>query len=195
MTNVAVIGCAPSDILSACQNTIRILARGGHKVYAIIAPSSESGSSSLPSQEIVDISQLASSIGVAQTFPIGGFDYSAITQANADAVNSIIKKVKPTLVIIPSWKSHDHKRKILARTSLIACRGIGSILMYELDVKNNTKFNPTITFQVSGNRPLVQQQLGNNSDKEASKASGYYEPVLEQFESHRSLLLEEEGLF
>jgi hypothetical protein len=200
MTNVAVIGCAPSDILSACQNTIRGLARGGHKVYAIIARSSESGSSSLPSQEIADISQLAL-INMTQTFPIEGFDYSAITQANADALNSIIKKVKPMLVIIPSWKSPDHKRKILARTALIACRGIGSILMYELDVNNNTSFTPTMTFQVSGNRSLVQQQqqLGNNSDEEVPKGSGgYYEPVQELFESHRSLLLEdeeEEGLF
>jgi hypothetical protein len=227
MANVAVIGCAPSDILSACQNTITSLAIGGHTVYAVIARSeeSESASSSSPSPEIADISQLAA-IGITHTFPIDRFDYSAITQANADAVNLIIKTVKPTLVIIPSWKSPNDKRKILARTSLIACRGIGTILMYELD-PNNTSFNPTIVFDASVNTSLIQQQStknngdDNNYAKEISrlsinqgetdntkpfenkeisrhkdlKTSIKYEQIQERFESHRTLLLEEGGLF
>ncbi len=227
MANVAVIGCAPSDILSACQNTITCLAIGGHTVYAVIARSeeSESASSSSPSPEIADISQLAA-IGITHTFPIDRFDYSAITQANADAVNLIIKTVKPTLVIIPSWKSPNDKRKILARTSLIACRGIGTILMYELD-PNNTSFNPTMEFDASVNPSLIKQQsTKNNSDnnnyaKEISrpsinqgeidntksfenkdvsrhkdlKTSIRYEQIQERFESHRTLLLEEGGLF
>ncbi len=227
MANVAVIGCAPSDILSACQNTITCLAIGGHTVYAVIARSeeSESASSSSPSPEIADISQLAA-IGITHTFPIDRFDYSAITQANADAVNLIIKTVKPTLVIIPSWKSPNDKRKILARTSLIACRGIGTILMYELD-PNNTSFNPTIAFDASVNPSSIKQQsTKNNSDnnnyaieisrpsisqgeidntksfenKDVSrhkdlKTSIKYEKIQERFESHRTLLLEEEGLF
>lgn len=228
MANVAVIGCAPSDILSACQNTITSLAIGGHTVYAVIARSeeSESASSSSPAPEIADISQLAA-IGITHTFPIDRFDYSAITQANADAVNLIIKTVKPTLVIIPSWKSPNDKRKILARTSLIACRGIGTILMYELD-PNNSNFNPTITFDASVNPSLIQQQStkNNNSDnnnyaKEISrpsinqgeidntkpfenkdtsrhkdlKTSIRYDRIQERFESHRTLLLEEGGLF
>ena len=230
MANVVVIGCAPSDILSACQNTITSLAIGGHTVYAVIARSEESesaASSSSLSPEIADISQLAA-IGITHTFPIDRFDYSAITQANADAVNLIIKTVKPTLVIIPSWKSPNDKRKILARTSLIACRGIGTILMYELDI-NNTSFNPTITFEGSVDRSLVPQQHASNDTEEVSgnttttttattttnqdeiddtkpfanksmlqhkgsKASGY-DQVREEFESHRTLLLEEEGIF
>ena len=233
MANVTVIGCAPSDILSACKNTITSLAKGGHTVYAVIARSEESesaASSSSLSPEIADISQLAA-IGITHTFPIDRFDYSAITQANADAVNLIIKTVKPTLVIIPSWKSPNDKRKILARTSLIACRGIGTILMYELD-PNNTSFNPTIEFDASVNPSLIQQQQqqqqstknnsdNNNNAKEISrqsinqgeidntksfenkdvsrhkdlKTSIRYEQIQERFESHRTLLLEEEGLF
>jgi len=226
MTNVAVIGCNPSDILSACQNTITSLVIGGHKVYALVARSAQLESSSLLSVEVEDISQLTA-IGITQTFQIDTFDYSAITQANADAVNSIIKRVKPTLVIIPSWKSPDYKRKILARTSLIACRGTGTILMYELD-PNNISFNPTIIFEeVSMNRSLMQQQSAkNNSDNnnyakeisrpsinqgetdntkpfenkdisqhKDSKTNTRYDHIQERFESHRMLLLEEEGLF
>jgi hypothetical protein len=220
MTNVAVIGCDPSEILFACHLTITSLAKGGHTTYAIIAPSDESESSSssfLPENR--NISQLAA-IGVTETFSIDRFDYSAITQANADAVNSHIKNVKPSLVIMPSWKSPNHKRKILARTSLIACRGIGTILMYELDA-NNASFNPNITFEAPVERSLLQQQRhANNAEKgagttitvnqdeiddsktfanesilehEGSKASSY-ERLEEKFESHRTLLLEEEGL-
>jgi len=229
MTNVAVIGCTPSDILSSCQNTIISLVTGGHKVYAIVASSPQlepSSSSSSLSVEVADKSQLAA-IGIKQTFQIDTFDYSAITQASADAVNSIIKEVKPTSVIIPSWKSPDHKRMILARTSLIACRGIGTILMYELD-PNNTSFNPNIIFEVSMNRSLIQQQSAKNNiddknyareisrpsinhqgethdkklfeNKDISQHKGSetnirYDHIQERFESHRTLLLEEEGLF
>jgi hypothetical protein len=218
MTNVVVIGCDPSEILSACRLTITGLYKGGHRTHAIIAPSNESESSSSFLPENRNISQLAA-IGITETFSIDRFDYSAITQVNADAVNSHIKNVKPSLVIMPSWKSPNYKRKILARTSLIACRGIGTILMYELDA-NNMSFNPNITFEASVENSLIQQQHANNAKKRArttitvnqdeiddtktfanesilehedSKASSY-ERLEEKFESHRTLLLEEEGL-
>src|SRR5687767_8066050 len=138
MMKIAVIGCVASEIISVCHITITSLAKEGHKIYAIIAPSDAS--------EIASVPRLAA-IGITQTFLVDGFDYSAITQINADAVNSHIENVKPSLVLMPSWKSPNHMRKILARTSLIACRGIGTILMYELDA-NNTSFNPNMTFEV-----------------------------------------------
>jgi hypothetical protein len=216
---VAVIGCAPSDILSACHITIASLAKEGHRIYAIVAPSGESdSSSSLP--ENTNVQQLAA-IGITQTFLLDRFDYSAITQSNADAINSYIKSVKPSVVIMPSWKSLNHLRKILARTSLIACRGVGTILMYELDA-NNTGFNPNITFEGSAELSLKQQQLHTNILTEKATAAitaqdeindiktftnnsmlhskGFkassYQRLEEKFESHRTLLLEEEeGLF
>lgn len=206
MMKVAVIGCTPSEILSACHTTIASLAKEGHMIYAIIAPSDEleSLSSSLP--EIANVPELAAT-GITQTFIIDAFDYSAISQVNADAVNSHIKNVKPSLVIMPSWKSPNHLRMILARTSLIACRGIGTILMYELDA-DNTSFNPNITFEASVTETAAktiatdQDEIDDAktfTDKsmllhEDSKASSY-ERLEEKFESHRTLLLEEEGLF
>jgi hypothetical protein len=219
---VAVIGCTSSEIISACYITITSLAKQGHTIYAIIAraesPESPSSSSSSLS-EGANISELAA-IGITQAFLIDRFDYSTVTQTNANAVNSHIKTLKPTLVIMPSWKSPNHLRKILARTSLIACRGIGTILMYELDVNNNTSFNPTITFGVSMNPSLMHYRTNNvtgttttsstndqneiddtktsinNSMLEGrdSIISGH-ELLEEKFESHRTLLVEEEGLF
>jgi hypothetical protein len=213
MMKVVVIGCAPSEIISACRITITSLAKEGHMIYSIIAPSNESERSSfLP--EIANVPQLAA-IGITQTFLIDRFDYSAITQINADTVNSYIEDIKPSLVIVPSWKSPNHIRKILARTSLIACRGIGTILMYELDA-NNTSFNPNITFKVQVERSLIRQRTNNATETtttdqheinniktfidssmledKRSKTSSY-ERLEEKFESHRTLLLEEEELF
>ena len=221
---IAVIGYAPSEILSACHTTITSLAKKEHMIYAIIAPSDESESLLLSSSqpEIANVPELAA-IGITRTFIIDKFDYSAITQVNADAVNSHIKNVKPSLVIMPSWKSPNYFRKILARTSLIACRGIGTILMYELDA-NNTSFNPNVTFEASVecSSILLEQQQRTNyvteiaarttaTDQDEiddsktfkdmsmvqhkdSKASNY-KRLEEKFESHRTLLLEEEELF
>lgn len=214
MMKVVVIGCAPSEIISACRITITSLAKEGHMIYSIIAPSIESERSSL-SPEIANVPQLAA-IGITQTFLIDRFDYSAITQINADRLKSYIENIMPSLVIMPSWKSPNHIRKILARTSLIACRGIGTVLMYELDA-NNTGFNPNITVEVPVERSLIQHRTNNTTetttttdqheinniktfihssmleDKRSKTRS--YERLEEKFESHRTLLLEEEGLF
>lgn len=177
---VAVIGCTASDIISSCHGTISGLAREGHDISLIIAPvkSLEAPLSSSSSKDATDEKSLGE-VGVARTFYIQKFDYSAITQANADAVNAYIKDINPSLVIMPSWKSPNYERKILARVSLIACRGIGTILMYELDIANNNSFVPSVIFQTS-------LKGSNTSD------SGVIE---EKFDSHRTLLVEEGGLF
>ena len=207
---VVLIGCAASEIISACRLTITRLANEGHSIYSIIAPSTTSESPP-PSSENQMVPKLAA-IGITRTFLLEKFDYSAITQVNADAVNSYIKSVEPSLVIMPSWKSPNNMRRILARTSLIACRGIGSILMYELDAKN-TSFDPVITFdtsretaRVEGTKSIVEtareqdeidiKTFTNEStlQNKASKTS-FYEGLEESFESHRTLLLEEQGLF
>jgi len=222
--NVAVIGCDASEIILTCHITISGLAKEGHKVYAIIAPPDQSESqppiSSPPplAPEITKISDLAS-IGIIETFVIERFDYSAVTQANANAVNSFINNFRPSLVIMPSWKSLNHNRKILARTSLIACRGIGTILMYEVDTSNRN-FNPSIIFEafMEGSLPLKSQAsivekssvVATNQDLTTAEPQTFeskpllqstfpkdttYQRIEEKFESHRTLLVEESGLF
>ena len=54
------------------------------------------------------------------------FDYSAVTQKNADILAEYRSEIRPALVIMPFWKSEDEKERVLARSTLIACRGIGS---------------------------------------------------------------------
>jgi hypothetical protein len=209
----AVIGLTASEIISSCRVAISSLAREGHKIYAILT--------SLESSEIGSDQKLLAEIGTAQTFLIETFDYSAITQANADAVNLHIKHVKPSLVIMPSWKSPNYKRRILARVSLIACRGIGTILMYELDNNNNNiDFVPSVIFEVpvkpasiqhtnnivktttttsivQDGRDIKKKAFTNSNSMLENKGSKTIssEVIKEKFESHRTLLLEEDGLF
>lgn len=217
---VAVIGSTASEIISSCNVTISSLAKGGHKVYAIIAPLELSkSSSSLTSSS--EQQNLLAEIGVERTFLIETFDYSAITQANADAVNVYIKDINPSLVIMPSWKSPSYLRRILARVSLIACRGIGTVLMYEHDTNdtNKTDFVPSIIFEVSVEPTSIEHQDNNfakttitgivqseedikkraftNNSMLEGKHSKTIRPevIKEKFESHRTLLLEEGGLF
>lgn len=217
---VAVIGSTASEIISSCNVTISSLAKGGHKVYAIIAPLELSkSSSSLTSSS--EQQNLLAEIGVERTFLIETFDYSAITQANADAVNVYIKDINPSLVIMPSWKSPSYLRRILARVSLIACRGIGTVLMYEHDTNDTKKtdFVPSIIFEVSVEPTSIERQDNNfakttttgivqseedikkraftNNSMLEGKHSKTIRPevIKEKFESHRTLLLEEGGLF
>jgi hypothetical protein len=193
LMKVAVIGCTASEIISACHVTISSLTKEGHKIYAIIAPVEASKSSLSSASEIATDQKSLAEIGLAHTFVIEAFDYSAITQANADAVNVHIKDVRPSLVIMPSWKSPDYIRRILARVSLIACRGIGTIWMYELDgsTSSNKDFVPTVVFEAS-----VQPASTKHANNIVETTIGNIAQVLrEKFESHRSLLLEEDGLF
>jgi len=218
--NVAVIGCAPSEIISACRVTISRLAKEGHKIYAIIAPLDavelSSSSSPLSLSEVAKDQKLLVEIGITQIFLIETFDFSAITQTNADEVNLRIQHVKPSLVIMPSWRSPNYLRRILARVSLIACRGIGTILMYELDT-NNIDFVPNIIFEVSAypasiqrTNNIVQTTTSTEQDRMDIKKKAFTnnsmlenkssktiscEVLEEKFESHRTLLLEEDGLF
>ena len=213
---VAVIGCTSSEIISSCNLTILSLSKGGHRVYGIVAPPQSSEQSS----EITTEKDLLAKSGVVQTFTIEKFDYSSITQANADAVNAHIRDISPSLVIMPSWKSSNYMRKILARVSLIACRGIGTVLMYEQDA-NKTDFVPSVIFEVSPEPASighqngtsktgttikgVVQNAGNMEERDFTNDSmlkhGNPEIIIrpdtikEKFESHRTLLLEEGGLF
>jgi hypothetical protein len=75
------------------------------------------------------------------------FDYTSVTQDNAFVINSIVSEIIPQLVIMPFWKSYNDEYNVLSRTSLIACRGIPNILMYNF--YKEVKFNPNIQLTLS----------------------------------------------
>lgn len=153
---VAAIACSLAQLKSACSIALSRLASDGHEVHAIIVSNDTAAPKEISGDGSIDVSRIHF---------VHDFDYSAITQANANKLNAFIKTINPAVVIMPHWKSTSPDRMILARTSLVACRGIGNILMYETN--DNANFMPTV---------LLRSQ---NADKS------------ERYESHRLLLLGE----
>lgn len=157
---VAAIASSQSELNSACSITLSRLVADGHEVHAIIV--GKDTQPATPTREI------HGNIDGSRIHFVHGFDYSTISQANADKINACIKTIDPLVVIMPHWKSTNSDRMILAKTSLVACRGIGSILMYEIN--NNVNFMPTIIFP---------SKKGIDLDN------------AERYESHRLVLLDE----
>jgi hypothetical protein len=111
--------------------------------------------------------------GVHELFYVREFDYSSITQRNADSLLAYTKMVNPELVIMPFWKSENSRRRILARSALIACRGVGSILMYNKNGQGSTgskhnhrhaAFSSGVTFEIgSESSPRAHQEFHMNT--------------------------------
>ncbi len=167
---------APSlfELKAACSVAISKLAATGHEVHAIVVSNTPVSFMSAKKEEEGPKETLLDNAGISQIHFVDGFDYSAITQANADKINAHIKVISPSAVIMPHWKSPSHNHMILARTTLIACRGVGSILMYE--VNNNANFVPTIMFPAK---------------RDFGIQTGDLDVAEERYESHRLLLLDE----
>lgn len=214
---VMAFGCTASDVDTYCGSFLASLSREGHKVSVVVArqqkdPSSESSAQmhsegkrkyleelySVLERGIVEeaAKALFSRYGLQELFLVSDFDYSAITQKNADTLSTFRNKIEPDLVIIPFWKSADPRRRILARTALVACRGTGSVLMYG-DEGAGSSFKPDVWFNESPNAelPSSTKELSSAQDLPELAPSGHQMTRnSDAFESHRLLLLEHEEI-
>ena len=150
---IVAIASMPYDLELACFGTLARFIKDGHEVHIIIAKTNrdKAGWTQMKMETLRKVSHV---IGVSQVYFTDRFDYSAVTQDNADVLASFVKKNDPALVIMPFWKASNQKRRILAKTSLVACRGIGSILMYELE--RNAGFLPTVYFILSSDEISIK---------------------------------------
>ncbi|MDQ3970245.1 MAG: hypothetical protein M3227_00985 [Thermoproteota archaeon] len=156
--NILAVGCMPLDLEQSCFGTLSSFIQNGHKIHIIIPQDDR-----LWTQKCVKrAKESADKIGIDEVHFIDGFDYSAVTQHNASMLDSLTKTIGPSLVIMPFWKAFNKKRRILSKTSLIACRGIGNILMYELD--KNIHFHPQIFFMISWNQIFKKSSLFTYGD-------------------------------
>jgi hypothetical protein len=230
---VMVFACSALDVDEHCGTTISNLARNGHEISIVVAREKNNSASTELSEALEKTARkkryieilysvlekglpedrakaLFERYGLHELFLASDFDYSAITQKNADILSSYRNKLEPDMVIIPYWKSADERQRILARTVLIACRGVGSVLMYGGDVAGSS-FNPNVTFNLSspmhsaGSDELVTpDRLGVNTNipPREQVTSVSINPVGQKcdiasvgaFESHRLLLLEHEDI-
>jgi hypothetical protein len=143
---IVAIASLPLDLELACFGTLSRCIKNGHEVHILVAKSKRDSSiwTKMKMETLRKVSRL---IGVSQVYFTDRFDYSSVTQDNAKVITSFLTTIDPSLVIMPFWKACNQKRKILAKTSVVACRGIGSLLMYELE--RNTNFVPTVYFEIS----------------------------------------------
>jgi hypothetical protein len=129
----------------------------GHKAYIVIVE--QEPYTSTEARQVIQ--RQCKRLGIHETYFADGFDYSSVTQHNADLIKSFIKVSDPSIVIMPFWKSHNYTRKILGKTSLIASRQRGTILMYEID--DNIDYIPTIFIPVSPAIVSTKLQYQKNS--------------------------------
>ncbi len=140
-----IVALAPNiiEIYYASLGTICRFIESGHKAYIMIVE--QERYTSTETRQVIQ--RQCKSLGIHETYFADGFDYSSVTQHNADLINSFIKGSDPSIIIMPFWQSLNHRRKILGKTSLIASRQSGTILMYEID--DNTDYMPTVFIPVS----------------------------------------------
>jgi hypothetical protein len=140
-----IVALAPNivEIYHASLGTICRFIESGHKAYIIIVE--QERYTSTETRQVIQ--RQCKSLGIHETYFADGFDYSSVTQHNADLINSFIKVSDPSIIIMPFSQSLNHTRKILGKTSLIASRQSGTILMYEID--DNTDYIPTVFIPVS----------------------------------------------
>jgi hypothetical protein len=199
---IIALSCIPLDLEISCFGTLSKYIKGGHEVYLIISQSDQ-----IWSKEALNAIKASSRIiGVSQIYFVKELNLSSVTQDNVNKLRSHIETLNPTVAIFPSIRTRDERRKIFAKSSLLACRGIGNIIMY--DPQKNTNFHPSIYSIMNSELEVKDSCLDKyNKDFNKNKTSkkkmrillrsyglraGIKTPV-EAFETNRILLLNDAG--
>jgi LmbE family N-acetylglucosaminyl deacetylase len=197
---VVAIGSTPLDLELSCFGTLSKY-KDENEVKVIIANNYKA---EMPERRIKRLSESYKKIGISEVYLTNGFDYSTLTQRNVKVLRSLLEKITPSLAIIPFNNTSNKKRKILARSSLIACHGIQNVMMYELDKNpdfipdtyvttiSNRVLHTLHSFEVSDNqRKRELQRKMKSLYKFYSQQAGIRMPF-EAFKSHRMMLIDNE---
>jgi hypothetical protein len=85
--------------------------------------------------------RISRQIGIS-TLYVMNFDFRAASQQNVNLLRSLLDPLQPSMAIMPFLKCKAADQKILARSSLIACRGVQNLLMYNPD--SSSSFRPQL---------------------------------------------------
>lgn len=198
--NILVMALSTSD-LNSCFGTILKFIKRKYSVYLLMI-----FKKSKPSQKIPHtFSKLLKKVGVSETFFINEFDFSVVTQQNVHLLRSFVEQINPKLALFPSTASKDECKVIVGKSSILACRGVSNLLMYDSDLSPN--FCPMVyssirnVGKIQENLMGVKNQIcGKNKMKkvvEKRKIYGKCQDLydVEAFESTRIILLNEGGIF
>ncbi|MDE1828711.1 MAG: hypothetical protein KGI25_00150 [Thaumarchaeota archaeon] len=189
--NVLAMGTRLSDIQIGCLKTLIKYSWEGNEISLVISGN--------PKGRKEKDSMSYSELKIDHVYFTERFDESTVTQENVNTLGSIIKKTKPSLVILPFDKTKNKKRAVLAHSALLACRGIKNILMYETTKNENFSPNVFFTFEKESLNGLTEDRKLqiNSTVKEIRKSIQKFhssniriEKNTEAFESKRVLLLD-----
>jgi LmbE family N-acetylglucosaminyl deacetylase len=196
---VVAIGSTPLDLELSCFGTLSKY-KDENELKVIIANNYKA---EMTESRTKRLSESYRKIGISEVYLTNGFDYSTLTQRNVKVLRSLVEKITPSLAIIPFNNTFNLKRKILARSSLIACHGIQNVMMYELD--KNPDFIPDTYVTISNGvlHTLHSFEAYNNQRKRELQRKmkslyKFYSPQtgicmpFEAFKSHRMMLIDNE---
>ena len=193
---IVAIGSIPLDFEVGCSNTLHNFSARGQSVNLIIPRDKNWNEKQMKSDELND------RLGISSIYSVENFDYSEVTQLNVTLLNSVIEKIKPSVAIIPYVGNSNKMKKVLAKSALLACRKVETILMYETN--KNSNFLPTIYHVVNKNINKKTSSATKHKKIISSKSKsrkydslqriyannlGISNPV-EAFESQRMILLQ-----
>ncbi len=144
---IVAIGYSPFDVENGCSGTLSKFIDRGYEVYLIIT-----AKTSMMTKKKMTANHLRKKIGASEIYFAGGFDHSVVTQKNVNILRKFIEPLNPVIAVIPSPLTAVESGKVLGRSSLLACRGIGNILMYYNSI--NLKLSPSIYSIVDENSGL-----------------------------------------
>ena len=176
--NIVAICSTLSDFEISCYNTIQKFRNSDNSINLIILKDKKSNVKRFSKTD-----EFYNKLGISNIYAVENFNYSKVTQENVNLINLIIEKIKPSLVIIPFISTSDKIKKVLAKSSLLACRKVSSILMYE--TTKNKKFVPNVFCAID----KKLKRKNNSLSSIYAKKMGIYLPS-EAFESHRMVLLQ-----
>ena len=157
MSKIVVIAF-PEDFLVCCSGTMIQQLENRNEVILLIIKKQKSP------EFLSIINKIKKNMKSIKIEILQKLDLSTITQYNVNHIQNFINKYNPDLVIIPFNKAKDIERRILSSSSVLSCRGISNILMY--DVQKNPLFVPSIFYNITNNIEKKQQMCTNIKNDE-----------------------------
>lgn len=174
---ITVISSSHSDLQKNCFGTILKFIQDGHKVYLLIVTKKSKNV-----KTVTALCDFWKKVGTSDISFNNKFDLSSVTQENVRILRSFIEPINPDLAIFPSSLSASKHKSVLGRSSILACRGVPNILMYD---KNHTSSFLPKMYSVINNTKMKQKI---SSHKIHQKHLGS-QMTVEVFDTNRILLL------
>src|SRR5918992_1454899 len=107
--NIVALATNIAEMYYASLGTISRFIESGHKAYVVIVE--QEPYTSTEARQVIQ--KQCKRLGISEIYFADGFDYSSVTQYNADSIKSCIKVSNPSIIIMPFWQSPNYTRKIL----------------------------------------------------------------------------------